>query len=52
MKNKTPKGIFVVDNKEATTKAIERIKKMEGMEKAGFIFNKDKCVNITHFDII
>ena len=28
MKNKTPKGIFVVDNKEATTKAIERIKKI------------------------
>ena len=30
----------------------ERIKKMEGMEKSGFIFNKDKCVNITRFDIL
>tara|TARA_Y100000589_G_scaffold327271_1_gene368754 strand:+ start:165 stop:560 length:396 start_codon:yes stop_codon:yes gene_type:complete len=28
MKNKMPKGIFVVDNKEASLKAIERIKKL------------------------
>ena len=28
MKNEMPKGIFVVDNKEATLKAIERIKKL------------------------
>ena len=28
MKNEMPKGIFVVDNKEASLKAIERIKKL------------------------
>ena len=50
-KNGQADSCFAIIN-DQSLHIIERIKKMEGMEKAGFIFNKDKCVNITRFDIL